>query len=279
MSTHLSSSDIVFPKRNQKQLAWNDIKQSLKEWRVWFMLSYQDIKLRYRRSIIGPFWITLSMAITAYTMGFLYGHLFKTDMQTYFPFLVAGMLSWALLSSTIIDLMDTFTVYENMIKQIKLPYSLYIQRVIMRNFIIFFHNIIVIIPVLAIFHEVAKVNFNTLLLIPGLLLFYINGLSYGLILAMIGARYRDVSQIVRSLIQVIFFVTPIMWRPDALPVDKQYVILANPFYAFVELIRSPLIGKAPSLYEVGMALTVTVLGIVICSTMFARYRSRIVYWI
>ena len=279
MSTHLNSSDIVFPKRNAKQLALSDIKQSLREWRVWFMLSYQDIKLRYRRSIIGPFWITLSMAITAYTMGFLYGHLFKTDMQTYFPFLVAGMLSWALLSSTIIDLMDTFTVYENMIKQIKLPYTLYIQRVIMRNFIIFLHNIIVIIPVLAIFHEVAKVNFNTLLLIPGLFLFYVNGITYGLILAMIGARYRDVSQIVRSLIQVIFFVTPIMWRPEALPADKQYIILANPFYSFVQLIRSPLIGKAPSLYEIGMALAVTVIGMVVCYQMFARYRARIVYWI
>jgi lipopolysaccharide transport system permease protein len=279
MSNYLKQSDIVFPKRDPKQLAWKDVKQSLVEWRVWMMLSYQDIKLRYRRSLIGPFWITLSMAITAYTMGFLYSHLFRTNMQTYFPFLVAGMLAWALLSSTITDLIDTFTLYENMIKQIKLPYSLYVNRVIMRNFIIFFHNIVVIIPVLAIFHEVAKVDFKTLLLIPGLLFFYINGLTYGLVLSMIGARYRDISQIVKSLIQVVFFVTPIMWRPESLPLDKQIFVSFNPFYAFVEIIRAPLIGQAPSWEAIAMVIAVTLLGMAICYTMFTRYRARIVYWV
>lgn len=279
MSTYLDSSELIFPQHDPRQLAWNDIKQSLTQWRIWLMLSWQDIKLRYRRSIIGPFWITLSMAITAYTMGYLYGHLFKTDMQTYFPFLVAGMLSWALLSSTIVDLVETFSTYEGMIKQIKLPYTLYVQRIVMRNLIIFFHNIIVIIPVLAIFHEVAKIDWNTLLLIPGLFIFYINALTYGLILSIIGARYRDISQIVKSLVQVVFFITPIMWRPEALPLNKQYVVLINPFYAFIELIRNPLLGKAPSLYETTLALLFTLLGIVICYVMFTRYRARIVYWI
>jgi lipopolysaccharide transport system permease protein len=278
-TTYLNQAEVIFPKRSASQLAWKDIKQSLLEWPVWMMLAYQDIKLRYRRSMLGPFWITLSMAITAYTMGYLYSHLFKTDMETYFPFLVAGMLSWALLSSTIIDLIDTFSTYENMIKQIKLPYTLYVQRVVMRNFIIFVHNLLVMVPVLAIFHQVAKVNFNTLLLIPGLILFYINAITYGLVLAMIGARYRDISQIVKSLIQVIFFITPIMWRPEALPANRQFFVQGNPFYAFVEIIREPLLGKAASSYEVGMALIVTALGIALCCMMFSRYRARIVYWI
>lgn len=279
MSANLNQLDIVFPKRDPRVLAWNDIKQSMREWRAWMMLSYQDIKLRYRRSVIGPFWITLSMAITVYTMGYLYSHLFKTNMEIYFPFLVSGMLSWALLSSTIIDLVDTFVTYEGMIKQIKLPYTLYIQRVVMRNIFIFFHNLLVIVPVLAIFHQVAKVNFNTLLLIPGLLLFYINAITYGLILAMIGTRYRDISQMVKSVIQIVFFVTPIMWQPQALPADKQFLVNANPIYAFIQLIRPPMIGQAPQLFEVYMALGFTALGIAICFTMFTRYRARIVYWV
>lgn len=279
MSSYQTQLEIIFPKRDPKKLAWQDIKLGLQKWHIWFALAYQDIKLRYRRSVLGPFWITLSMAITAYTMGFLYGHLFHTDMQTYFPFLVAGMLAWALLSTLITDLIDTFSANENMLKQIKLPYSLYINRVIMRNFIVFFHNLVVIIPVIAIFHQVAKVNFNTLLLIPGLLILYINGMTYGLILSIVGARYRDVSQIVKSLVQVVFFVTPIMWRPDALPANKQLFVLLNPFYAFVQLIRAPLLGKAPNIHELEMVLAVTLLGILICSKMFSKYRARIIYWI
>src|SRR5579883_1569471 len=97
---------VVFPKRDPRILALRDMKDGLRKWRVWMMLAYQDIKLRYRRSVLGPFWITLSMAITVYSMGFLYSHLFHTDFQTYFPFLVGGMVTWALISSQINELTD-----------------------------------------------------------------------------------------------------------------------------------------------------------------------------
>src|SRR5579883_2337961 len=99
---------VVFPKRDPRILALRDMKDGLRKWRVWMMLAYQDIKLRYRRSVLGPFWITLSMAITVYSMGFLYSHLFHTNLEQYYPFLVAGMLSWALISNVIYDLIDTY---------------------------------------------------------------------------------------------------------------------------------------------------------------------------
>lgn len=279
MSTYIDQLDITFPSRDPQRLALNDLKDSLLKWHIWMNLAYQDIKLRYRRSMLGPFWITLSMAITAYTMGFLYGHLFHTDMQTYFPFLVAGMLAWALISVTVTDLAETFGVHENMLKQIKLPYSLYVFRVVTRNYIIFFHNLVVIVPVLALFHQVAKVNTNTLLLIPGLIILYVNGITYGLTLAMIGARYRDITQIIKSLIQVVFFLTPIMWRPDSIPASKQIFILVNPFYSLIQIIRAPLLGASPSQSVWLMVGVITVTGMVICYKMFANYRARIIYWI
>lgn len=123
---------------NQKQLAWQDCLASLRNWRVWFMLAYQDIKLRYRRSILGPFWITLSMAITVYTMAFLYSHLFHIELNQYFPYLASGMLVWSLIASILNELVDTYTLAEHTLKQIKLPYLLYVHRVVMRNILIFF---------------------------------------------------------------------------------------------------------------------------------------------
>ncbi len=279
-STTQSSADaVIFPKRDQTYLARQDIWNGIKEWRIWFMLAYQDIKLRYRRSILGPFWITISMAITVYSMGFLYAHLFRTNMQQYYPFLVAGMLSWSLISTAITELTDTFIVSDNLIKQVKLPYSLYIHRVATRNLLIFAHNLAVIIPILIIFHESAKVNFYTLLLIPNLFLVYINTITFGMILSMIGARYRDVSQIIKSLIQVAFFVTPVMWNPVVLPEKYQPYMLCNPFYIFVELIREPLIGAANSAAVFGIAFLITLIGMIISFKMFTRYRARIIYWI
>jgi ABC-type polysaccharide/polyol phosphate export permease len=189
------------------------------------------------------------------------------------------MLAWTLIASLISDLTDAFPNAENLIKQIRLPYSLHINRVVARNMIVFFHNLLVYLPIIAIFHQVAKVNGYSLLLIPDLVIIYVNAISYGLILAMIGARYRDISQIIKSLIQVAFFVTPVMWNPSVLKPADQYIALLNPFYAFVELIRAPMMGMPLTLNTLMMVTAVTLIGLLICTSMMTKYRSRIVYWI
>jgi ABC-type polysaccharide/polyol phosphate export permease len=282
----LTSESIFFDRKTtiitgkeQKKLALLDIKEGLAKTRIWTMLAYQDIKLRYRRSILGPFWITLSMAMTVYSMGLLYSHLFHIELQVYFPFLVTGMLSWTLISTLICELLETFTQSEGLIKQIKLPYSLYIHRVISRHFIIFLHNFLVYVPIIAIFHEAAKINLYSLLLVPCLFIIYFNAFTYGLILAILGARYRDLVQIIKSLIQIAFFITPVMWNPAVLPEKYQHLILLNPFYAFVELIREPLLGHCPTTAVFLMAAIITIIGTALCSALFVKYRSRIVYWL
>ncbi len=276
---HTKENVLDFPRISQAQAACKDIYLGLRKWRIWTMLAYQDIKLRYRRSVLGPFWITISMAITVYSMGYLYGHLFHVELQHYYPFLVAGMLGWSLISTMVMEYTDAFVVSDRLIKQIKLPFSLHIHRIAYRNMIIFFHNILVIIPILAIFHDYAKVNWHTLLLFPGLLIIYVNAITYGLILAMLGSRYRDISQIIKSLVQVVFFITPVMWNPNVLSPKNQFAIDFNPFYAFLELIRQPLLGKVPTLHNLIAVLIVTCIGILLSAGMFKRYRARIVYWL
>ena len=273
------SVPLVFPKRDQQALAFKDLKDGFIKWRTWLLLAYQDIKLRYRRSVLGPFWVTLSMAITVYSMGFLYGHLFHMELKDYYPFLVAGMLGWSLISNGLNELTDTFAIYESLIKQLKLPYSLHIQRVIMRNILIFFHNFIVMIPIYFIFRESASLNWNTLFIIPALFIIYINCLFVGLLLAILAARFRDISQIIKSVIQVFFFITPVMWNPAVLPANKLFFVSFNPFYAFLELIREPLLGKLPATNLIFFTLSITMVVIFLSFKLFTRYRSRIIYWL
>lgn len=269
--------DIV--EASQRERTLKDLRDGLKRWRTWLMLAYHDIKLRYRRSILGPFWITLSMAITAYSMGFLYGHLFHTNLENYCPFLVSSILAWGLISAVITEQTDAFMASASLIKQIKLPYSLYIHRVIARNMIIFFHNCLVMIPIYLIYYKTTFINLNTLILIPSLFLIYINAFIFGLMFAIIGARYRDISQVIKSLVQVTFFVTPVMWNLDTLPQKYHYIIYWNPFFSFLELIRQPLRGQAPDLLNLYIVFFVTCIGATFCYLLFNRYRSRIIYWL
>lgn len=270
-----------FSKKNHhnNQKAWQDFCEGIRSWRIWWLFAMQDIRLRYRRSKLGPLWLTLSMAVTVYSMGFLYGHLFHTDLESYYPYLAASMIGWSLISSVITDMSEIFLQSEGIIKQIKLPYSLYIHRTVMRNFIIFLHNLIVYIPIILIFHQIAKVNLFTLSLLSNLLIIYINAFFYGLIIAIFCARFPDMMQIVRNIIQVIFFITPIMWMPTVLPEQYQWFVYLNPFYAFLQLIRAPLMGHGLALLEWINIGIITLFGIVFAGKLFAKYRARIVYWV
>lgn len=279
ISSGVIKHQTTFKRPTQAVLAWQDLTEGLAKWPIWLTLAYRDISVRYRRSVLGPFWLTLSMAITIYTMGYLYGHLFHTDLQRYYPLLAAGMLTWGLLSSIITEATEAFSTTTALIEQIKLPFTLYIHRVIARNMIIFFHNIVVMIPILLMFHEYAKFNWCFLLLIPGLFAIYVNAFIFSAIFAMIGARYRDVSQIIKSLVQVIFFVTPVMWEPAVLPQQDRVFVDLNPFYAFIELVRAPLLGKTPTIQNVEMVFLMTIVGGLFAAKMFTRYRARIVYWL
>lgn len=280
MNTEISltqSDTLTIPSRSSWQKAWRDLSQGLCNWPLWVLLSWQDIRLRYRRSSLGPLWITISMAISIYTMGFLYGHLFKMDLRQYYPFLAAGMLSWNLISMLIIEGTNAFIEAENYLKQMKLPYTAFVMRVLCRCLVIFAHNILVIIPIM-IFLKVPP-SWALLMLIPGLLIIAVSGFGYGMMLAMLGARFRDVSQIIVSLMQVSFFLTPIMWSPAILPDNFQIIVRLNPFAQYIELLRAPLTGSMPSLHALVFTLTLTVVGILMMLAIFSKCRHRIIYWL
>jgi ABC-type polysaccharide/polyol phosphate export permease len=262
---------------HSQQLAINDIKDGLKNWRIWLLLAWQDIRMRYRRSTLGPLWITLSMAITIYSMGFLYGKLFKMDLHIYYPFLATGMLAWGLISAIITNSTNVFLESEQFIKQMKQPYFTFILRMVTREFIIFFHNILVLIPIILFFH--IKINFYTLLIFFGLGIIWLNGVSYGLILALLGTRFRDIGQLVLSLIQVIFFVTPVMWSPTILPAQYHLIVALNPFAQFLALIRAPLYGTPATTYNYLTTAGITIFGFVFAFYLFTKFRGRIAYWL
>jgi lipopolysaccharide transport system permease protein len=264
--------------KNAFKLAFGDMFDGFSSWRIWLLLGWQDIVLRYRRSQLGPFWLTLSMAITIYSMGFLYGHLFKMDLHEYFPLLSTGLLIWTMMASMINESTNAFIESAGYLKQIKLSYFIFVLRIITRNTIIFAHNIIAIIPVLFYCH--VPIDKSFLLLFPGLILLIINGTFYGVILAILGARFRDIAQVISSLIQVIFFVTPVIWAPKFLPAKYLFLVKFNPFAQFLDLIRMPLIGAgAPDLSTYVIVLAFTFFGFFIMLYLFTRVRHRIIYWL
>lgn len=263
------------PIKKRWSLALRDIFEGFQNWRIWLTLGWQDIILRYRRSILGPFWITLSMGVMIYSMGFIYSFLFKANISSYFPHVASGILMWTFLSTVIMDFVSGFIDSSHIITQIKLPFTTHILRILVRNYIIFLHNLLAVLPILIYF----KIPVKLPACIIGLLLIGFCSFFYGMILSMIGARFRDMKQFVQSLLQVIFYITPIMWLPDMLPVKFAFVIKMNPFYQLIELVRSPLMGNLPSSNILTSILLLTTFGMSLMLLILFKARHRIAFWI
>src|SRR5580700_2242255 len=211
-------------------------------WRVWGIMGWDDIRQRYRRSVLGPFWITLSMGAFILLLGIIYSRLFHMQIETYLPYLSVGFIVWGFMSTAANDSCIAFTDTSRIIKQIKLPYSVYILRVVWRNFIIFLHTIVIYIPMMIVFKIVP--NLAMLLVIPGLLLAIVNLIWLTTVIAILSTRFRDIQPIVGTVIQLGMFATPIMWKLSALGGSK-IVAEINPVYHLIEITRAPLLGMVP----------------------------------
>jgi len=260
----------------RKRLVLEDTWGGLRLWRVWFNLGWNDILQRYRRSLLGPFWLTASMAIMVLSLGLLYGLLFKIPISEFIPFVCTGLIVWGFISSILNEAGAVFTANELFIKQIRLPYTIYVWKFVWSKVIIFAHNLIIYFAILIYFRIWPGEPLVSI--IPGFLLIVINGLLVTLYLGMISARFRDVPQIVTAVTQIIFFLTPVLWKPELLT-GYEYMANFNPLYHIIETVRSPLLGHWPTPKNVAVTLAVTALNVAIAAIFFPRFRARIAYWV
>ena len=264
------------PASSQTALSLFDFVQGARAHHLWYLLGWQDIRQRYRRSVLGPLWLTLSMGALVSALGFLYGMLFKVEVAVFVPHLALGFIVWTLISSTANEGCKVFIDAEGIIKQVGLPLTVHMYRLLWRNLLILFHNALVFVVVAAVFG--VWPGWAGLLALPGLALLCLNGLWAILLLGIVSARFRDVPPIVTSIVRICFFVTPIIWMPELVPA-RAAVLEFNPFYHLVEVVRAPLLGKVPALSSWIAVLIMTIGGWVLAFAFFRRYRWRIAYWV
>lgn len=288
---------------------FDDIRQGLAARELWAHLGWQDIKQRYRRSVLGPLWITISQGVIALGLGLLYGLLFGSPYQTFLPYVTTGLVIWTFISNSLVEGMETFISNEGLIKHLPAPLSVYALRTVWRQTLMLGHNILVYVIVFGIFFtsidnpyslqtksglcEPDKMchpglSWHYVLVVPGFLLVAINAAWVSLFLGIISTRFRDLPQLVGALQQLLFYLTPIVWPVDALfngegpRGDLSFispVLNLNPFYHLVQVVRGPLTGGGVDMWNwIGVGL-MAVVGWT-CALVFMRnYRARVAYWV
>ncbi|MGB9366386.1 MAG: ABC transporter permease [Xanthobacteraceae bacterium] len=255
--------------------AIQDLRDGMRQSELWLTLAWHDIRQRYRRSIAGPFWITISMAMMIGGLGYLSTGVFNQRVDDHLPYLAAGIIVFSLISSLVNEGCNVFIETSRSILQIKAPFSIYVYQIVWRNLLIFLHNITIYGAVAIIF----KLNpgYVALLAVLGVFAILLNSFFLTFTLGGLGARFRDVPLICTNLMQVAFFMSPVFWRPTA--VQNQLFIELNPFYYFIESVRMPLLGEPPPAKIWLVIAAITVGNAVVSVLFFARVRPRIPYWL
>jgi lipopolysaccharide transport system permease protein len=261
--------------RSRRALA--DLTAGIKLWRLWLMLGWLDIRQRYRRAMIGPFWITISMIVMIGSMGVLYSSLFGVDVNQFIPFLAAGFCVWFLISSTITEGASLFIQAEDIIRNADVPIGMHAFRLLWRNIIVFGHNAVVMLLVYAFFH--LNPGLPLLLEPVGALVVLVNLGGLAILVGSVCTRFRDAPPIVGNLVQIAFFISPVMYKPDLLVGKLTAFAVLNPFYYLLEVMRAPLLGLVPPIRTYAILLAITCTNLAMSFLFYRRFRSRIAYWL
>lgn len=266
--------DAAAPRRRERAL--EDLRGGLSRWRLAWALARSDITHRYRGSVLGPFWLTLSTAVMLLALGILYAKLFRVDVASYLPWLAVSLIVWNTISQIVSDATTSLTGAEGVIRQMPLPYSVHALRVVFRNAVIAAHNLPLIAVVFAWFGVLP--GWGVLAAIPGFVLIAVAAFAASIFLGMVCARFRDIPPIVASVMQIAFFVSPVIWKPDMVGHWEPFLAV-NPFFAVMETVRGPLMGTGAGLLVWASAIAWTAALVAGAWVFFVRFRGRIAFWV
>jgi lipopolysaccharide transport system permease protein len=256
--------------------AFSDLRASLSSWRLWTLLGWIEIRQRYARSRLGPFWLTVSTSVMVATIGVVYSTLFGMNMHEYLPFLAIGLVMWMTFSQITTEGSVAYINGSTYIRQIATPKLIFILQVVWRNVVILGHNFIIVVALLLLFG--CKNWLAVPLFIPGLVVFLLNATWIAMLLGLLSARFRDLPQIISALLQVAFYVTPILYRPNALT-RFSWIVTYNPLAYLMEIVRAPLVGIVPGSTDWLVTLVMAAIGWLVALYATGRYAKRIPYWV
>ena len=256
--------------------ALNDFRRGWDQRPIWLALGWNDIQRRYNRSKLGAIWASLSILIFVAALGPIYAKLSGVEIRSYTLYLLLGFIVWNYLFGIITECGREFTNSANYLISFQLSYFSLLLRVVWRNLIVFGYQMIVFFVLAFIFRQPVSVWW---LVSPlALILITINALWIGTIISVFATRFRDLAELLNNIMRLLFFVTPIIWvsRFDE---SLRWIVELNPFYHLIDIYRAPILYQEFHYVSWLVVLLMPVVGWVVAFTVFARFRTRLAFWL
>jgi ABC-type polysaccharide/polyol phosphate export permease len=253
-----------------------DLLKPILEPNIWMTIGYLDVIQSYRRSFLGPIWITLSIAIQAFAMTFIFGALFGMPTKEYAQFIVTGLIAWAWLMSILTEAGNVFIINAKYIKETAVSKPILIWSSAFRLMIITSHNLILFL--ILIVTGVISLTYTHILLPFIILLYFLISIPLTVIMGILFARYRDIPRLVSSTIVILMFITPIFWKAEMLGGTRGMVVQLNPFMYLIEMMRKPMMG----VFNEGEMVIFMIIFIIVWTVgllVYKKFSNSVVFWV
>ncbi|GAA1054145.1 MAG: ABC transporter permease [Dietzia sp.] len=260
-----------------------DLRQGLGQRELWLSLGWQDIKQRYRRSTLGPLWITIATGVMATALGLLYSILFQIPLAEFLPHVTVGLILWGFISGCIKEGSEVFISNEGLIKQLPSALSVHVYRLVWRQFLFLCHNLVIWVVLMLIYPR--PLGWDLLLAVLGLAVLMVNGVWVAMLFGILATRFRDIAPLLDSMVQLLFYMTPIVWTTQTLYeqggeiANRARIAELNPLYHYLEIVRAPMLGQPVAAYHWWIVLACTAVGLILAFVALRRFRSRVPYWV
>ena len=278
--------DVAAPPRSRSRTvsaAWRDLTRGYGQRQLWLQLGWQDIKQRYRRSTLGPLWITIATGAMAVALGLLYSLLFQQELSYFLPHVTVGLIIWGFISGCVKEGSTVFIENEGLIKQLPSALSVHVYRLVWRQLLFLAHNMVIWVILVAVFRP--DLGWDFFLAIPALALLVVNGVWVTMFFGIVATRFRDVAPLLDALIQLAFYVTPIVWTTRTLEqqggevAEQARIVEINPLFHYLEIVRAPMLGNHVEFYHWAIVLGCTVVGLGLTLLAMRQWRFRVSYWV
>ena len=262
---------------NLKDKFLNQILYNIKNYEFWLIPSVIELKKKYKKTKIGPFWNLLSNIILMSIISLVWTQIFKIKLIDFFPHMFIGLTLWYFITEVLVGSCSLITEkYESIFQNRDITLINLIFRNFFYSFFIYIHNI----PVFLILFITSNNDYliNFLLLMIGIILLSLNLIWLSIVLTFIGTKYRDIKPLISVIMSGGILLTPIMWKKEMLGQFSNYIYL-NPFVYFIDVIRMPMLAEKIQFFVYWVNIFLIIIGFLFCNLIFKKYGKKIVFWI
>ncbi|PHY18829.1 ABC transporter permease [Caulobacter sp. BP25] len=256
--------------------ALKDVADGVRLTPLWWRLGLDQTVSRFQRSVLGPFWMACNLLVIAFALTIVVSALMGVDMSKSFPLVLAGLLAWSLVGTTIAEAQAIFLYNAGLMQSQRLPLTFYVFLHAQKAATNFLTQLIAFWVVMLLLQKFVVPHWT---LIPAVALVLLLVCFQGFIIAIPSTRFRDVAYMMSYVVQLLFYVTPVFWAADNISPKWRKMVELNPLTHQVELLRAPLLGHAPAANEWIWVLGTTGVLALVALTLLAMFRKRVVFWL